>query len=157
MLLSSAAASTVLSAVYGWPPIKSKDDPIVTRINDFMHRLVRSALPGAYLVEIFPVMKRLPTWAAPWKKWGLDWYRKDSEMFQGFYEGVAETVVSLNVKLLLPLTVLTKRVRTKAILNPRSHHHLLNIRKSMDCRLTRRLGLRGPCCMSIRWQYLSIY
>ncbi|KIM35577.1 hypothetical protein M413DRAFT_347955, partial [Hebeloma cylindrosporum] len=90
--LRRTAASTVLSAVYGWPPIESKDDPLVTRINDLMHRLIRAALPGAYLVEIFPVMKRLPAWIAPWKKWGLDWYKKDSEMFQGFYDGVAKSV-----------------------------------------------------------------
>lgn len=61
-----------------------------------MHRLVRAVLPGAYLVEIFPVMKRLPTWIAPWKKWGLEWYKKDSEMFEGFYDGVAKTMVSWN-------------------------------------------------------------
>ena len=59
-----------------------------------MHRLACAALPGAHLVEIFPVMKHLPTWMAPWKKWGLEWYKKDSEMFQGFYDRVAKTLVS---------------------------------------------------------------
>jgi len=81
--------------VYGWLPIESKDGPLITRINDVAHRFVRAALPGAYLVEIFPVMKHLPTWMAPWKKWGLEWYKKDSEMFQAFYDGVAKTMVSL--------------------------------------------------------------
>ena len=80
--------------MYGWPRIESKDDPLITRINDLVHRLIRAALPGTYLVEIFPVMKHLPTWMAPWKKWGLKWYKKDSEMFQGFYDGVAKTMVS---------------------------------------------------------------
>jgi hypothetical protein len=42
----------------------------------------------------FPVMKHLPTWMAPWKKWGLEWYKKDSEMFQGFCDRVAKTLVS---------------------------------------------------------------
>ena len=59
-----------------------------------MHRAMQAALPGAYLVEIFPVMKHLPTWMAPWKKWGLEWYKKDTEMFQGLYDGVAKTLVS---------------------------------------------------------------
>ena len=95
---SSAAASTVLSAVYGWPPIESKDDPLVTRIHEFVHRLVHAALPGAYVVEIFPVMKHFPTWMAPWKKWGLEWYKKDSEMFEGFYDGVAKTLVSWKIR-----------------------------------------------------------
>ena len=95
---SSTAASTVLSAVYGWPPIESKDDPLVIRINDLVHRLAHAALPGVYLVEIFPVMKYLPTWMAPWKKWGLEWYKKDSEMFKGFYDGVAKTLVSWKIR-----------------------------------------------------------
>ena len=95
---SSTTASMVLSAVYGWPPIESKDDPLVTQINDQVHRLIRAALPGTYLVEIFPVMKHLPTWMAPWKKWGLEWYKKDSEMFEGFYDGVAKTLVSWKIR-----------------------------------------------------------
>ena len=59
-----------------------------------MHRLACAALPGAHLVEIFPVMERLLTWTAPWKKWGLECYKKDSQMFQGFYDRVAKTLVS---------------------------------------------------------------
>jgi len=63
-----------------------------------MHRAMKAALPGAYLVEIFPVMKHLPTWVAPWKKWGLEWHKKDTEMFQGFYDGVAKTLVSWKIR-----------------------------------------------------------
>ncbi|KIM36078.1 hypothetical protein M413DRAFT_449400 [Hebeloma cylindrosporum] len=90
--LKRTAASATLSAVYGWPAIESKDDPLVNRINDIMHRVMQAVLPGAYLVEIFPAMKSLPTWMAPWKKWGLEWYKKDTEMFQGFYDGVSKAM-----------------------------------------------------------------
>ncbi|TDL16829.1 cytochrome P450 [Rickenella mellea] len=90
--LKRSAASTVLSAVYGLPPIASKDDPLVTRINDLMHRLVRAALPGAYLVEIFPIMLYLPSWMAKWKREGLEWHRKDSIMFEGFMDNVQKKV-----------------------------------------------------------------
>lgn len=93
-LQSRSAASTVLSAIYAWPPITKADDALVNRINDLMHRLVRSALPGAYLVEIFPAMKHLPTWMAKWKREGLEWHRKDTEMFQGFYDDVNKTMAS---------------------------------------------------------------
>jgi hypothetical protein len=88
-----SAASTVLSAIYAWPPIDKSDDALVDRINDLMHRLVSAALPGAFLVEIFPVMKRLPSWMAKWKREGLEWHRKDTEMFQGFMDGVRKTMV----------------------------------------------------------------
>ena len=118
----STTASSILGAVYGWPQVESKDDPLVTRINDLMHRLVRAALPGAHLVEIFPVMKRLPTWMAPWKKWGLEWYKKDSEMFQGFYDGVAKTLVSWKI------TTRTQKSSRKPSERRRFHtlHHIFN-------------------------------
>ncbi|THU86529.1 cytochrome P450 [Dendrothele bispora CBS 962.96] len=86
--LKRSAASTVLTAVYGVEPIKSKDDPLVVRINDLMHRLVRATLPGAFLVDIFPAMKYLPEFIAPWKKEGLEWHRKDTKMFQEFMDSV---------------------------------------------------------------------
>jgi len=83
----------VLSAIYAWPPIDKSNDALVDRINDLMHRLVHAALPGAFLVEIFPAMKRLPSWMAKWKREGLEWHRKDTEMFQGFMDGVQKTMV----------------------------------------------------------------
>ncbi|KAF5343046.1 hypothetical protein D9758_011155 [Tetrapyrgos nigripes] len=68
--MEKTAASTVLTTVYGMESIKPKDDPLVARINDFVHRLTRAALPGTYLVEIFPVVRYLPEALAPWKKEG---------------------------------------------------------------------------------------
>lgn len=59
-----------------------------------MHRLVRAALPGQFLVDIFPAMLHLPTWMAKWKREGLEFYRQDSEMFEGFMDGVEKSVVS---------------------------------------------------------------
>ena len=72
---------------------KSQDDALVARINDLMHRIVHAALPGAYLVEIFPAMKHLPTWMAKWKREGLEWYAKDTAMFEGFMDTVRNQVV----------------------------------------------------------------
>ncbi|KAF5343067.1 hypothetical protein D9758_011141 [Tetrapyrgos nigripes] len=90
--LKRSAASTILTAVYGMDPIKTKDDPLITRINDLMHRLVRATLPGSFLVDIFPVMKHLPEAIAPWKKEGMEWHRKDTVMFQEFMDGVRKQV-----------------------------------------------------------------
>ena len=90
----SSAASTVLCATYGWIPLGKEGDPLVERINELMHRLVRACLPGAYLVEIFPSMKHLPTWMAKWKREGLEWYRKDSVLFKSFLEDVGKKKAS---------------------------------------------------------------
>ena len=130
------------------PPIESKDDPLVTQIHEIGQRVLCAALPGAHLVKIFPVMKHLPTWMAPWKKWGLEWYKKDSEMFQGFYDGVAETFGELKNQNQNTKT-LRKTIRAKTIPNPPSHLHLLNIRKNMDCQTMSLLGLLELCCKTI--------
>ena len=92
--LKRSAASTVLSAVYGWLPIDNSADALVTRINELMHRVVLACLPGAYLVEIFPAMLHLPEWMARWKREGRAWFRKDTAMFEGFMEDVRGKMVS---------------------------------------------------------------
>lgn len=94
--MKRCAASTVLTAVYGQKPIKSNDDPLVVRINDLAHRLVRASLPGAFLVDIFPAMLHLPTWLAKWKREGLEWYRKDTEMFVDFYRDTKKRLVGIS-------------------------------------------------------------
>lgn len=96
--LKRSAASSVKCAVYGTRPIESKDDPLVVRINDLMHRLVRATLPGSFLVDIFPAMKNIPSWLATWKREGLEWHRKDSAMFQEFMDEVKTEVDAGNYK-----------------------------------------------------------
>lgn len=93
------AASTVLCSVYGWDPIEPKDDPIVERINSLVNRIVHAALPGTYLVEIFPLMKYLPSWMAKWKREGLEWHAKDSKMLEGLLLAVKERVVGVHMHL----------------------------------------------------------
>ena len=56
-----AAASMILSVVYGYPPIMSEEDHTIKVVNDFGNRLVRAAHPGTYLVEIFPWMRHIPS------------------------------------------------------------------------------------------------
>jgi hypothetical protein len=40
-------------------------------------------------------MKRLPEAVASWKKEGMEWYRKDTAMFQKFMDEVKSQVVSI--------------------------------------------------------------
>ncbi|KAJ7482244.1 cytochrome P450 [Mycena galericulata] len=86
--LKRASASTVLGVVYGWPGLDETGDNLVTRVNDLMHRLVRAALPGAFLVEIFPFMNKLPECMAKWKREGREWHRKDTLLFEGMMNDV---------------------------------------------------------------------
>lgn len=60
-----------------------------------MHRLEHAAHPGEYLVEVFHWMIYIPSWLAKWKREGLEWHRKDTEMFYALYESAKERVVCL--------------------------------------------------------------
>ncbi|KAJ3558859.1 hypothetical protein NM688_g676 [Phlebia brevispora] len=77
-----SAASTMLCAIYGWLSIGTEADSIVNRINEHMERTFQASLPGNFLVESFPSMLHLPSWMAKWKREGLNWHRKDTEMFR---------------------------------------------------------------------------
>lgn len=88
-----SAASTVLSAVYGWPPIDTSADALVERIDALTKRAVNASAPGAHLVEILPSMLCLPEWLAKWKREGREWFRKDSALFEGFFDEVEMKLV----------------------------------------------------------------
>ncbi|KAJ3558862.1 hypothetical protein NM688_g675 [Phlebia brevispora] len=90
--LKRSVASTMLCAVYGWLSIDSSADSMVKRINDLMERVFHATLPGNYLVEFFPSMLHLPTWMAKWKREGLEWRRRDTEMFESFIGDVQSRV-----------------------------------------------------------------
>ncbi|KDN48283.1 hypothetical protein RSAG8_02875, partial [Rhizoctonia solani AG-8 WAC10335] len=56
-----AAASSVMLATYGYKPLP-KDDPFVTRSETMVEALARAGLPTNYLVNIFPVLRHVPSW-----------------------------------------------------------------------------------------------
>ncbi|CAE6440072.1 unnamed protein product [Rhizoctonia solani] len=56
-----AAASSVMLATYGYKPLP-KDDPFVTRSETMVEALARAGLPTNYLVNIFPVLRYVPSW-----------------------------------------------------------------------------------------------
>ncbi|CAL1709874.1 unnamed protein product [Somion occarium] len=83
-----SAASTILSIVYGTEPLKSREDPIVLRINHFMECMLKAALPGNYMVDIFPILNKLPPWLAKFKREGMAAHADFTAMFSEFLQGV---------------------------------------------------------------------
>lgn len=103
-LYHSTAAATVLGAVYAYPPI-GINDPIVHRVENYVDRMLKAAIPGVfirkvaisaakeipklignYVVDIFPWMLNVPEAIAKWKREGLTWFRKDTELFKSLIE-----------------------------------------------------------------------
>lgn len=88
------AGANVLRSVYGWPSITPAMVPAIERIRELTARLARAAMPGAFLVEVIPMMKYLPSWLARWKREGLEWSRRYAEMLEGHNADVATRLVS---------------------------------------------------------------
>ncbi|KAH9966016.1 cytochrome P450 [Russula dissimulans] len=87
-----AAASMILSVLYGYPTIISEQDQTVEAINNCADRLTHAAYPGAHLVEFFPWMRYIPSSLAKWKRVAANSFKKDSEMFEGLFHTVEANV-----------------------------------------------------------------
>lgn len=81
-------ASMIMTAVYDTPAIHSVEDEYVRRINDHVMRVAQSTLPGSHWVELLPWMKHIPSKFAKWKRTAEEWFRRDSEMFEGLVDSV---------------------------------------------------------------------
>ena len=54
-------ASTTLTVLYGYPTVRSEDDPVVEAISNFGARLFKATLPGAHPVQFFPWLRHIPS------------------------------------------------------------------------------------------------
>ena len=94
----------VLSAVYAYPPLPSTASnasdvealSVVAKVEDYVARMLKAALPGNYFVDFFPWMMHIPTWfpGASWKREGYAWFRRDTDMFMGLVGQTEDALVS---------------------------------------------------------------
>ncbi|KAH6904898.1 cytochrome P450 [Coprinopsis sp. MPI-PUGE-AT-0042] len=91
--LKRTAASQIMAMVYDTLPIKNHEEPLITRVNDLVQRLVKAAYPGEHMVEFFPWLNKLPNILTPWKDYAAYWHRKDSELFMDYYKTVKDRVL----------------------------------------------------------------
>ena len=61
-----------------------------------MHRVLTASVPGAFLVEIFPAMLHIPARFAKWKRWALEWHKKDTRLFKEFLDGARKKTVRIH-------------------------------------------------------------
>ncbi|KAI9457950.1 cytochrome P450 [Lactarius psammicola] len=84
------SSSIMLSISYDLPPVDSEDDPAVVGIMDHVERLLYELQPGNRLVEYFHWMRYIPNRFAKWKRDTEYWFVKDSLMFEGLLDKVAD-------------------------------------------------------------------
>ncbi|PPQ74466.1 hypothetical protein CVT26_001103 [Gymnopilus dilepis] len=91
--LERAAASGILGVVYGRPPIKSSNHPIIKRMRAYVSKVAASVVPGAHLVDIIPALNCLPASMAKWKREGVKWHEEESERIEALTQEVESKMV----------------------------------------------------------------
>ncbi|KZT50647.1 cytochrome P450 [Calocera cornea HHB12733] len=86
--MERAAASVIFRALYDAPSLFSSAtaEEKVEELNRQMDASLHAAMPLAYLVDTFPVMKHLPSWVAPWKRYGEAHFKRVDVFTTGLYE-----------------------------------------------------------------------
>lgn len=83
------AGSTVLQIAFGRRAL-SNSDPAITQMRACNEKMVKTAVPGAYLVDSIPFLDYLPDYLAPWKRYGSNLYVSTFELFERLYEGAKD-------------------------------------------------------------------
>ncbi|THU76606.1 cytochrome P450 [Dendrothele bispora CBS 962.96] len=88
-----ASISTMLSILYDIPPIQSLSDPRAIFMENLVDRISKALLPGAYLVEILPILSRLPLFLSKWKRDAQRDFRNYSKVFEDMFRSIKEKFV----------------------------------------------------------------
>ncbi|KXN82772.1 O-methylsterigmatocystin oxidoreductase [Leucoagaricus sp. SymC.cos] len=95
----SMAGETIISVAYGLD-IKPKDDPYIETAERGVHALTVAGVPGAFLVDMIPILKYVPEWmpGAGFQKKAKDWAKLTMTMLNVPFEAARERLAEGNVR-----------------------------------------------------------
>ncbi|KAK7453396.1 hypothetical protein VKT23_011659 [Stygiomarasmius scandens] len=79
------SSSIALSLVYDLPPLQSLDDPTVIFMNNYVEHIGQVAMPGNFLVDVFPILEYLPKFLAKWKRDAEKDFEKYDDRFEKLF------------------------------------------------------------------------
>lgn len=88
------AGETIMSIAYGID-IQQKDDPYVKAAQEGVHPLTAATVPGAFLVDMMPVLKYVPEWVpgAGFQKKAKEWAKLAMTMVDMPFEACKKSIV----------------------------------------------------------------
>ncbi|KAK7462288.1 hypothetical protein VKT23_007888 [Stygiomarasmius scandens] len=92
--LERTSSSSTLSMVYDLPPIQSLDDPTIVFMNSFIECIARVGVPGAYLVDMLPILERFPRFLSRWKRDAEKDFQKFTSRFEQMFLDIKRKVMS---------------------------------------------------------------
>ncbi|RXW22022.1 hypothetical protein EST38_g3854 [Candolleomyces aberdarensis] len=90
------AAESIMSVAYGIQ-IQQENDPYVKLAEDTNQGMIIAAVPGRFLVNIFPIMKYIPAWfpGASFKRKAREWYKMTRAMVEVPYADAKRRIVGI--------------------------------------------------------------
>jgi hypothetical protein len=85
----SYAASVVMTFTYGKTTPTSYTDPEVVAVNKSIARFGRAMKPGAYLVDMYPILRFVPGYLSQLKVW----HKEELALFNGQLDAVRRQMV----------------------------------------------------------------
>ncbi|KAJ7629458.1 cytochrome P450 [Mycena polygramma] len=81
--------SLTMSITYGID-VQSKNDPYIGMAETSLERVARMAVPGSFLVDVFPILKHVPEWfpGAAFQRLAKEWRREMLEMIETPFNAV---------------------------------------------------------------------
>jgi hypothetical protein len=90
----SLFAATIMKISYGID-VQESDDPYISRAEDALDGVNQAAIPGAFWVDLFPVLKYVPSWfpGAGFQKKATHWRELNAIMIETPFSYVEEQLV----------------------------------------------------------------
>ena len=101
--------------MYDTGTIGNEETPLVQNLSDVAKTITKAGMPGAYMVEIIPLLDYFPAWIARWKRTASAWHKEKTAMFNKFNDDVKARQVCVIHRLIF-------------LIHP--PHHLLVIREA---------------------------
>lgn len=103
----SFAASVILHVVYGTTTPTSLNDPFLLQLQKMIPRVQSAMMPGAYLVDKYPILKYIPGYGRNLRAWGQEEYKMLSGKLNWVKSQVVRTLPLYNSHLHRPRHDLT--------------------------------------------------
>ncbi|KAK2000748.1 cytochrome P450 [Colletotrichum falcatum] len=79
--IKKEVGSVILQMVYGYNTENFKQDPLLSTVTRVMEDFALSAMPGAHLVDVLPILRYVPSWF-PGTGWKKEAKRMSKELFE---------------------------------------------------------------------------
>lgn len=97
MEYSSMVGATILDIAYGIEVLPA-NDPYIKTAEEALGSVGQAAFPGAYLVNILPILLYVPSWmpGAGFKRKAKEWRKLGEDVLEVPFRALKQTVVSIS-------------------------------------------------------------